>query len=282
MLLSPQGPLSHRFCHLTSVRVYGFYVLFRENAMKVKVGFLFILFVAAMTVLSTFSLAQKDIKNADDPNKIIIDVSSIGKKMGVPEDTIPFVDGKTFQLQRWNKEYILKAIEELKPCFKQPEKTCLLTEVPAPWITLALIQALQPLNVHYLYPAPGGTDLGMIEFKRGEQAQNYGALFEVREDGENVYINLTTDKPSTMTTGEHTFDIKDLPKVIIPDIPSGKNVFIHGKGMYGAMVCIAWNYAKDCKSLSMAAHETDYVCAISFTKEREVGDVTKRTRENNL
>ena len=251
--------------------------------MKIKVGYLSILFAFVLMVLyAGLSLAQTNDKKADDPNKVIIDVSKIGKKMGVPEDTIPFVDGKTFKLQRWNKEHIKKAIEELKYCFKEPGKTYLLTEVPAPWITLALIQALQPLNVHYLYPATGGTDLELIEFKRGKQEQNYGAIFEVKEEGDNVYINLTTDKPSTMTTGEHTFDIKNLSKVVIPDIPSGKNVFIHGKGMYGAMVCIAWNYAKNCKSLSMAAHETDYVCAISFTKEREVGDVTKRTLQNNL
>jgi len=251
--------------------------------MKIKVRYIIVLFAAVLMAVSTgWSFAQTNDKKTEDPNKVIIDISQVGKKMGVPEDTIPFVDGTTFKLQRWNKEHIKKAIEELKYCFRQPEKTYLLTEVPAPWITLALIQALQPLKVHYLYPAPGGTDLELIEFKRGKQEQNYGAIFEVIEEGDNVFINLTTDKPETVTTGKHTFDINDLSKVVIPDIPAGKNVFIHGKGMYGAMVCIAWNYVKNCKSLSMAAHETDYTCAVSFTKELEVGDVTHRTLQNNL
>ena len=251
--------------------------------MKLKAYCFTILYVSALMVFPAWlSLAQTNDKKAGGSDTVIIDVSKIGEKMGVPEDTIPFVDGTTFKLQRWNKEHINRAIEELKYCFEEPGKAYLLTEVPAPWITLALIQALQPLNVHYLYPAPGGTDLEMIEFKRGTQAQNYGALFEVKEEDDNVYINMTTDKPSTMTTGEHTFDINDLSKVMIPEIPVGKNVFIHGKGMYGAMVCIAWNYATGCKSLSMAAHETDYVCAVSFTEEYEVGDVTKRTLQNDL
>ncbi len=251
--------------------------------MKLKACYIMVLFVSFLTVFPVgSSSAQTKEKETGSADRVIIDVSKIGKKMGVPEDTIPFVDGKTFKLQRWNKKHIQKAIEELQYCFKTPKKTYLLTEVPAPWITLALIQALQPLNVHYLYPAPGGTDLKMIEFKRGTPAQNYGAKFEVKVEGDNVYINMTTDNPSTMTTGEHTFNIQDLPKVVIPDIPAGKNVFIHGKGMYGAMVCIAWNYTKDCKSLSMAAHETDYVCAVSHIGEYEVGDVTKRTIENNL
>jgi len=251
--------------------------------MKLKVCRFIILLIPVLMIFPAWSsLAQTNDGKTGDSDTVIIDVSKVGKKMGVPEDTIPFVDGKTFKLQRWNKEHIKKAINELKYCFKEPEKTYLLTEVPAPWITLSLIQALQPLNVHYLYPAPGGTDLEMIEFKRGQQAQNYGAIFEVKEEGDNVYINMTTDNPSTMTTGEHTFDIKNLTKVVIPDIPPGKNVFIHGKGMYGAMVCIAWNYVGNCKSLSMAAHETDYVCAVSFSEEYEVGDVTKRTLQNNL
>lgn len=251
--------------------------------MNTRIKGLLILFISIFFSLCTcLSFAQKSSQANNDATKVVIDISKVGKKLNVPEDTIPFVDGKTFQLQRWSKEHVKKAIEELKYCFKEPEKTYLLTESPAPWITVALIQALQPLKVHYLYPAPGGTDLEMIEFKRGKSEQNYGAIFEVKEDGDNVYINLTTDKPSTVTTGEHTFDIKDLAKVVIPDIPAGKNVFIHGKGMYGAIVCIAWNYVKGCKSLSMAAHETDYVCAVSHAKELEVGDVTKRTLQNNL
>jgi len=244
------------------------------------------LFLAALSTLlfTSRGFTQSDKQSLQNNEAVIIDVSKIGKEMNAPEDTLqaPGGGGKTFQLQRWKKEHLNKAIEELKYCFKNPEKTYLLTEVPAPWITLALIQALQPLKVHYLYPAPGGTDLDLMTLKRGKAVDNYGALFEVREEGDNVYINLTTDEPSAATTGKHTFDLENLPKVVIPEIPAGKNVFIHGKGMYGAMVIIAWNYAKDAKTLSMAAHETDYLCAISHSKNLEPGDVTKRTWENTL
>jgi hypothetical protein len=250
--------------------------------MKIRIAWVALFLAALSTLLFTGRGSTQDKQDSYNANTVIIDVSNIGKKMNAPEDTIPLPGGKTFQLQRWNKEHLNKAIEELKYCFKNPEKTYLLTEVPAPWITLALIQSLQPLKVHYLYPAPGGTDLELIQLKRGTAAENYDARFEVKEEGDNVYINLATDKPGTPEGGGHTFDLKNLPKVVIPKIPAGKNVFIHGKGMYGAMVIIAWNYAKDAKTLSMAAHETDYVCAISHSKTLEPGDVTKRTRENNL
>jgi hypothetical protein len=251
--------------------------------MKIKARSFIVLFASVLIAVSAaWGFAQKKDQGDIEENKVVIDVSQIGKKLGVPEDEIGFVDGSTFKLQRWNKEHIVKAIDELRYCFKEPGNTYLLTEVPAPWITLALIQALQPLKVHYLYPAPGGDELEMIDLKRGKQSPNYDVDFEVIEQGDNVYINLNSDTPETETTGKHTFDLANLPRVVIPDIPAGKNVFIHGKGMYGVMVCIARNYIKNCKSLSMAAHETDYICAVSFTNEREIGDVTHRTIQNNL
>jgi hypothetical protein len=251
--------------------------------MKIKVSGLIILLTSVLISSFTSSgLAQKNDQIKNDPQKVVIDVSQLGKKMGVPEDKIDLGGGKSFMLQRWKKEHIKKAIDELKYCFKEPEKTYVLTEVPAPSITLALFQALQPLTVHYLYPGPGGDELDLIDLKRGTQSPNYDVAFEVIEKGDDVFINLTSDTAETATTGKHTFDLANLSKVVIPDIPAGKNVFIHGKGMYGVMVTIAKNYIKNCKSLSMAAHETDYVCAVSFTKEREVGDVTHRTLENNL
>jgi len=246
--------------------------------MGVKLGSLIILLVSVLMGPSAkLNFAQKN-----EINKVIIDVSQIGKKMSVPEKEVDAPDGRTFKQQLWDKSHIKKAIDELKYCFKEPEKIYLLTEIPEPWITLALIQALQPLKVHYLYPGPGGTELELADLKRGKQIPNYDVTFEVVEQGDKVFINLNSDSPEAAKVGKHTFDLNNLPKVAIPDIPAGKHVFIHGKGMYGVMVLIARNYIKNCKSLSMAAHDTDYTCAVSNTKGLELGDVTPRTLPNNL
>jgi hypothetical protein len=69
---------------------------------------------------------------------------------------------------------------------------------------------------------------------------------------------------------------------MIPEISAGKHVYIHGKGMFCVLVCVAKNYIKDAKSISLAAHDTDYTCAISHTDEREVGEETPRSLPNNL
>jgi hypothetical protein len=224
-----------------------------------------------------FTLAQQN-----EAKRVVIDVSQIGKKMNVPVKEIEGPEGRKFKQQLWKKEDLKKAIADLQYCFKEPEKVYVLTEVPEPWITLALIQALHPLKVHYLYPGPGGTELDLADLKRGKQTPNYDVAFEVVEQGDKVFINLNSDRPEAATTGKHTFDLNNLPKVLIPDIQAGKHVFIHGKGAYGVMVSIARNYIKNCKSLSMAAHETDYTCAVSNTKGMEPGDVTSRTLKNNL
>jgi hypothetical protein len=239
----------------------------------------FVILFASLLInpFANFSFAQKD-----EAKKVVIDVSQIGKKMNVPEKEVSAPDGNKFKQQLWKKEHLKKAIADLQYCFKEPEKIYVLTEIPEPWITLALIQALQPLKVHYLYPGPGGTELELGDLKRGKQTPNYHVKFEVIEQGDKIFINLNSDRPEATTTGKHTFDLSNLSKVVIPDIPSGKNVFIHGKGMYGVMVSIARNYIKDCKSLSMAAHDTDYTCSVSHIKGMEPGDVTPRTLQNNL
>lgn len=37
--------------------------------------------------------------------------------------------------------------------------------------------------------------------------------------------------PDALTIGHHTFNLDNLSKVVLPDIPAGKHVFVHGKGM---------------------------------------------------
>jgi hypothetical protein len=246
--------------------------------MKIRFGLIVLLFASfLMNTAATFGFAQKE-----EAKKVLIDVSQLGKKMNVPEKEVSAPDGSKFKQQLWKKEHIKKAIADLQYCFKEPQSIYVLTEIPEPWITLALIQALQPLKVHYLYPGPGGTELDLGDLNRGKQTPNYDVAFEVVEQGDKVFINLNSDKPEATTTGKHTFDLSNLSKVVIPNIPAGKHVFIHGKGMYGVMVSIAKSYMKDCKSLSMAAHDTDYTCAVSRTNGMEPGDVTPRTLKNNL
>jgi len=251
--------------------------------MKIKVRYLMVLFTVVLIGLSAgCSVPQKDGQKKGEAKKVVINLIELGEKMNIPVEEVVIPNGNKVKVQEWNKEHIKRAITELNYCFNEPQNTYLLTESPDPWVTLALIEALQPLKVLYLYPRADGVELDMCELKKGQQTPNYDVVFEIVQEGDNVFINLNSDRPEATTIGHHTFETGNLCKVVIPEIPAGKHVFVHGKGMYCVMVCVARNYVKNSKSVSLASHDTDYTCAVSYTDEREIGDVTPRTLKNNL
>jgi hypothetical protein len=111
---------------------------------------------------------------------------------------------------------------------------------------------------------------------------NYDVRFEMKEDGDKLFINFNSDSPEATALKQHSFDINNICRLSIPEIPAEKHIFLHARGRYCVMVTLAFNYIKDCRSISIARHEDDYTCAVSFSDEIEVGEVMKRTLPNNL
>jgi len=215
---------------------------------------------------------------------VIIDVAEVGKKIGVPEKETVMPDGKKAMAQEWGEAEIQKAVAALKEEYKDPKAAYWVTNSPHPAITLAFIQALQPLDVGYLYMQPGGDEVSMCTLKQAKTLpeENYGVRFEVKEEGDKLFINFNSDSPEATAARNHSFDIKNICYLTIPEIPSGKHIFFHGKGRYCVMVAVAFNYLKDAKSISMGRHDDDYTCAVSRSDEIAAGKVTVRTWENNL
>jgi hypothetical protein len=255
--------------------------------MKIKTRYLIIIFPFVFMGLATASgLAQKEGQVKSESKKVIISVSELGKKIGVKQEETFMPDGKMGIAQKWGKAEIQKAVAELKRCYNDPESTYLVTSSPHPAITLAFIQALQPLHVLYLYMEPGGDEVEMCELKKAKQIpapdSNYGVRFEMIEDGGKLFINFNSDSAEATALKQHSFDIKNICKLAIPEIPAGKHVFLHARGRYCVMVTLAYNYIRGAKSISIARHEDDYTCAVSFSDEIEIGEVTARTLQNNL
>lgn len=255
--------------------------------MKTIAGYLIFIFAFVFTCLAaTYSNAQKNGQINNEPKKVIISVSELGDKIGVLKEETVMPDGKMGIAQKWGKDEIQKAVGEVKRSYTDPENIYMVTSSPHPAITLALIQALQPLHVLYLYMEPGGDEVEMCELKKVKQIpssdSNYGVRFEMIEDGDKLFINFNSDSPEATALKQHSFDIKNICKLVIPEIPAGKHIFLHARGRYCVMVTLAFNYIKGSKSLSIARHEDDYTCAVSFSDEIEVGEVTTRTLPNNL
>lgn len=256
--------------------------------MKIKVRYLIILIAFISICLAAgCSVLQKGGQVKGEAKQVVINIGDLGEKIGVPVgDTSRFIPEWAYYAQEWGREEMQRGIEELKSLYDEPENTYILTSSPQPWMTLSFLEALQPLNVLYLYPRPDGVVLDMCELKRVKKLPdyNYDVAFEVVVDGDEVFVNLNSDKPPQ--EGEemrgHSFNTDNLCKVVIPEIPSNKHVFVHGKGMYCVMVAVAKSYVKGSKSVSMACREEDYVCSVPFTGERQMGDVKIRTLPNNL
>jgi len=231
-------------------------------------------------------MAQMGDSAGGESQKVMIEVDKLGEKLGVQQEETVMPDGKKGMAQKWGKAEIQRAVAEAKRSYNDPDKIYMVTSSPHPAITLAFIHALQPLNVLYLYMSPGGDEVEMCELKKvkGIPApdSNYGVRFEIIEDGDKLFMNFNSDSPEATAQKQHSFDINNICKLSIPEIPAGKHLFLHARGRYCVMVTLAFNYIKDCKSISIARHEDDYTCAVSFSDDIEAGEVTPRTLPNDL
>ena len=255
--------------------------------MRTKVRQLIVLFTSVLMALTvSCGAVQKNANKVSEADKVIIEIDKYGEKLGVPQEEREMPDGNKMVAQKWGKAEIQKGVAELKRYYNDPEKTYLVTSSPHPAITLAFIQALQPLNVIYLYMRPGGDEVEMCELKKVNRIpdpdKNYGVRFEIIEDGDKLFMNFNSDSPEATAQRTHSFDIKNICKLSIPEIPKGKHLYLHARGRYCVMVTLAFNYVKDCKSISIAYHEEDYTCGVSFSDEVEVGEVTTRTLPNDI
>lgn len=255
--------------------------------MKTKANNLIIIFAfLLMGQALPCSIAQGGDPGKGEPEKVIISVNELGEKLGVQKEEVVMPDGNKFLSQKWSKKEIQKAIAEAKRTYTDPENIYLVTSSPHPAITLAFIQTLQPLNVLYLYMEPGGDEVEMCQLKKVKQIpspdSNYGVRFEIIEEGDKLFMNFNSDSPEATALKQHSFDISNTCKLVIPEIPTNKHIFLHARGRYAVMVPLAFNYIEDCKSISIARHEDDYTCAVSFSDDIEVGEVTTRTLPNDL
>jgi len=248
--------------------------------MKYAIKYSIIVFVLVFSAMVTVCNAESEDGTNAEPEKVTVDIEKLGKELGVKEVEVQRPDGNSRISQQWGKADIQKAMAENLKRYSDPGKTYLVDASPSPVITLAFIQALQPMNVLYLY---AGAEMPMCELKKVDKIpgadSNYGVRFEIVEEGDKVFMNFNSDEPGA---SQHTFATDDTCKLTIPEIPKGKHLFLHARGKYCTMVALAFNYVKDSKSVSIASHEEDYTCAVSFSDDIEVGDVTTRTLPNDL
>lgn len=253
-----------------------------KKAICITTIFVFVsIFMAA-----AFNATQGNAQTTAESQKVIIEIDKIGRDIGVAQEETVMPGGNKGMSQRWDKAEMEKAFAVLKRDYNDPDATYFVTSSPHPAVTLAFINALRPLDVNYLYQRPGGDEVDMCELQKvkgiPEADSNYGVRFEIIENGDKLFMNFNSDSPEATAQKAHSFEIPNICKLTIPEIPTGKHLYLHARGRYCVMVALAFNYINDCKSISIAYHQNDYKCAASFSDEIEIGEVTTRTLPNDL
>ena len=214
----------------------------------------------------------------------IFDLLELSKKYDIPVEYHTLPNGRVIGHAHWDVSAWRRLSDELAQVKPEPGHEYMITNSPEPWITVAAIRQLGAGTLKYLYPDPNGRVLRLPELPKSQTlpADNHDLQLQLIEDGDSLYINMTSDRPEARDIGHHTFDVDDLPRLVLPEIPKGKRVYIHAWGMYCVMATVALSYIPDSKALFIACHDSDYVCAYSAVDGVSIGDVAKRTLDNPL
>ena len=155
---------------------------------------------------------------------------------------------------------------------------------PDPWVTVALVREL---GITYTYPFPGHPEektLDLSPLPIGIPEYNYDVQYEIREEGNRIFINMTSDNPD-LPRGDgtpHTFQLGNITKVHVPEVTPGKDIYLHAWGMYGVMCCVAATLAENANSVFLACHDTNYYCCSTKGGDHHIGCQAPRLWENSL
>ena len=203
--------------------------------------------------------------------KLIVDFAKLGDDLGVPGRVLPGPGGKgQVKLHDWTPETSRKAMETVVERCKSENVKELVVAGMSPCVQVgSLIYA--PAERKY-YAVPQG-EIEMTKLSRGEPDPDIDLRIDIREDGDTVYMTAAFDRPGSKM---HTFDMKDLPKVVIPHIPENRRVLFRGIGGAPFQALTIWQLLDD-KPLSIHwafhAGDKDFTCIYTRTPDAAFGEV---------
>ncbi|MCD8145102.1 MAG: hypothetical protein LUD79_07180 [Oscillospiraceae bacterium] len=204
-----------------------------------------------------------------EEKRCIIDLREMGDRYGLEQVDV-VKDGKVIMRDHaWNKEALQKAVAECKQRAAGAEVAELRGHVPN-WALSAMAYAVQPA-VCFFKIGPGGIyELTSTAFPIDAAKPTCGMFFEVDEEGDNVYVKAMTDNPHA---DAHGFDLTKFDQIIMPPIPSCKNVFLSGETVNPVAVSMVLTYADISRSVYIRFHqEPNYYCCVTNTPDVEIGD----------
>lgn len=207
----------------------------------------------------------------EELKRVIIDNHEMGQRLGLAEEDIVRDGTVIMRDQVWTKEALTKAVAE---CRQRAAGADIVENRGhcASWALAAMAYAVLPA-VCYFEIGPGGKyKVTSTPFPINAAGNDAVLKFEVREEGDKVWVTALSSDPHG---DAHGFRMEDFDQIIMPPIPSGKHVFLAGEVVNPIAVSMVLTYADISQSVSIRFHrEPDYVCAVSHCSQLAVGDRT--------
>ena len=198
-----------------------------------------------------------------------INTKELAEKLGMEPQKRTLGNGRVVEQIVWTQEDLLKAVKEVKHLSAEGKPVRIDGPAPA-WLVSALTHTVHPSPVSVYVPQIG-KDVPVGGLKHGEQNPEGEVKFKVTEKGDSVLVEYEMDLPD----GVDTYDENNLSKVVVPEVPQGKAVFISGRGPNYLTVSIAESYAHTNSSVSLNQPGTGYTCSITHSRAKKLGDLTK-------
>lgn len=106
---------------------------------------------------------------------------------------------------------------------------------------------------------------------QGEKNPEGEVNFKVTKKGESILVEYNMELPEGFTS----YDENNVTKVVVPEIPQGKDVYISGRGPNYLTVAIAEAYGHTNSSVSLFQPGIGYTCSITNSRNKKLGDLTK-------
>ncbi len=214
------------------------------------------------------SIFEKE--NKKEENQVnIIDIDKLGAEIGMEEKEQTLPNGRVVKSLVWDKENLLKAVNAVKSLSSEGKPVKITGRAPA-WLVSAL--------THTVHPCPVGVYMPQIDkyvdipqLAHGETNPEGEVAFKVTEKGDSVLVEYDMDLPDGITT----YDENNLSKVVVPEIPNGKAVYLSGRGPNYLTVSIAEAYAHTNSSVSLFQPGIGYTCSITHSRNKKLGDLDK-------
>lgn len=199
----------------------------------------------------------------------VIDITKLGEEIGMEakEQTLP--NGKKVKSLVWDKENLIKAVNATKQLSTEGKPVEITGPAPA-WLVSALTHNVHPCKTS-IYVPQIGKSVEIPQLPHGAPNPEGELGFKVTEKGDSVLVEYAMELPDGITT----YDENNLSKIVVPDIPQGKAVYLSGRGPNYIAVAVAEAYAHTNSSVSLFQPGVGYTCSITHCRNKRLGDLIK-------